>query len=201
MAQVTGSLRPGGRTAKTRDAAHAAVRGLMASGGPSAVTMAAVAERAGVHQTTLYRRWRTVEALVLDVAAADVASAFPVPATGDLRADLTAYVDHLVDDLARPGSLGFFQAIVAAAETEGVEVAQELTAPRMDQFQALLEADGAPELTTVDLFELVLAPVFTWALLGGFPAGPNGDRRPDGARLVDNVLAVRASRKRGETAG
>jgi AcrR family transcriptional regulator len=201
MAQVTGSLRPGGRTAKTRDAVHTAVRELMASGGPSAVTMSAVAELAGVHQTTLYRRWRTAEGLVLDVAADDVASAFPVPVTGHLRADLTAYVDHLVEDLARPGSLGFFRAIIAAAETEGVEAAQELSAPRIDQFQALLDADGAPELTTVDLFELVLAPVFTWALLGGFPAGPDGDGRPDGTRLVDNVLAVRASRKRARTAG
>lgn len=201
MAQVTGSRRPGGRTAKTRDAVHTAVRELMASGGPSAVTMSAVAELAGVHQTTLYRRWRTAEGLVLDVAAGDVASAFPVPVTGNLRADLTAYVDHLVEDLARPGNLGFFRAIIAAAETEGVEAAQELSAPRIDQFQALLDADGAPELTTVDLFELVLAPVFTWALLGGFPAGPDGDSRPDGTRLVDNVLAVRASRKRAGTAG
>ncbi|MFD0485574.1 TetR/AcrR family transcriptional regulator [Kineococcus sp. GCM10028916] len=196
MAQATGELRPGGRTAKTRESVHAAVRALVEDGGPSAVTMAAVAARAGVHQATLYRRWRTPEALVLDVAAGDVASAFPVPASGDLSADLTAYLEHLIDDLARPGSLGFLRAMIAAAEADGIGAAQQFSRPRLEQFQAMLDADGASELTSVDLFEIVLAPVFMWALLSGIDVDTTRSNGPDVARIVDTVLAVRTHRQR-----
>ncbi|MCU1405762.1 MAG: Transcriptional regulator, TetR family [Glaciihabitans sp.] len=197
MAQATGEVRPGGRTAKTRDSVHEAVRELMTEGGISAVSIATVAARAGIHQATIYRRWRTPEALVLDVAANDVASAFPVPASGDLAVDLTAYLEHLVEDLARPGSLGFFRAIVAAAEAGGVDAAQQFSQPRLDQLQAMLDADGAIELSQVDVFELVLAPVFSWALLSGFNADTSGGAGPSVARIVDNVLAVRTHRQHG----
>ncbi|CAN5144211.1 TetR/AcrR family transcriptional regulator [soil metagenome] len=196
MAQATGELRPGGRTANTRESVHTAVRELVAEGGAATVTMTAVAARAGVHQATLYRRWRTPEALVLDVAAADVASAFPVPATGDLSADLTAYLEHLIHDLSEPGSLGFFRAMVATAEAEGIDAAQQFSMPRLQQLQAMLDADGVTELTPLDLFELVLAPVFLWALLSGISIDTAESDGPSVARIVDNVLAVRTHRTR-----
>jgi len=157
--------------------------------------MAAVAARSGVHQATIYRRWQTPEALVLDVAAADVATAFPVPSSGDLSADLTIYLEHLVDDLSRPGSLGFFRAMVAAAEASGIDAAQQFSMPRLEQLQVMLDADGAPELKPIDLFELVLAPVFLWALLSGINSDPDEINGPNVRRTVDNVLAVRTHRR------
>lgn len=195
MAQVTGELRPGGRTAKTRESVHQVVRELMAEGGIAAVSIAAVAARSGVHQATVYRRWRTPEALVLDVAADDVASAFPVPATGDLAADLRTYLEHLVDDLSRPGSLGFFRAIIAAAESDGIDAARRFSQPRLEQLQEMLDADGATDLSQVDLFELVLAPVFMWALLSGISID-TVDGGPSVARIIDTVAAVRTHRRR-----
>lgn len=157
--------------------------------------MAAVAARSGVHQATIYRRWRTAEALVLDVAARDVASAFPVPASGDLPADLTAYLEHLIEDLAKPGSLSFFRAMVAAAEAGGIDAAQRFSMPRLEQLQAMLDADGTTELTPLDLFELALAPVFMWALLSGISVDTAESNGPSVARIVDNVLAVRKHRQ------
>jgi AcrR family transcriptional regulator len=169
----------------------------MAEGGVAAVTIAAVAARAGVHQATVYRRWRTPEALVLDVAAGDVASAFPVPATGDLAADLRAYLEHLVEDLARPGSLGFLRAMIAAAEADGIDAARRFSQPRLEQLQAMLDAGGATDLSQTDLFELVLAPVFMWALLSGISMD-TADGGPSVTRIVDNVLAVRLRRGRSD---
>lgn len=170
----------------------------MAEGGTAMVSIAAVAARAGVHQATVYRRWRTPEALVLDVAAGDVSAASPIPASGDLAADLTAYLEHLVEDLARPGSLGFLRAMIAAADADGIDAAREFSRPRLEQLQAMLDADGAIELGQVDLFELVLAPVFLWALLSGFDRESAADAGPSVARIVDNVLAVRTHRRHGE---
>ncbi|GIM70027.1 TetR/AcrR family transcriptional regulator [Winogradskya consettensis] len=190
MAQQTGTARPGGRTARTRESVHAAVRELMVELPGGGITIADIATRSGVHQATIYRRWRSPNALLLDVAVNDLAARAPVPATGDLRADLTAYASRLSQELTRPGGLDFFRAIVAAAH-ESVEGSLELMVPRLDQFQAMLDASGTAELTPLDVFELILAPMYVRAML---PAGA-WQRFADPATLVDNVLAVRDHRR------
>lgn len=68
-----------------------------ADGGWEAVKIDVIAERAGVHKTTIYRRWPTRGALI---AAALVATPFRSPGsaspdTGSLRWDLTALTDQL----------------------------------------------------------------------------------------------------------
>ena len=103
MPEHTGSDRPGGRTARTRRAVHDAVRELLSEPGTE-LSIPAVAARSGVHETTVYRRWRTIESLVLDVALERVTAESPVPATGDLRADLTSYVHQLLTALQRAGT-------------------------------------------------------------------------------------------------
>ncbi|MFE5775243.1 TetR/AcrR family transcriptional regulator [Brachybacterium sp. NPDC056505] len=198
MTQSSGTVRPGGRTERTRTRAHDAVRTLLAEGGTAAVTFPAVAERSGVHPATLYRRWRTPEALLLDVAAEQLATEQPVPVTGDLRADLTVYARRLARSLTSPERLGLFRAMAAAATAGGMQSVLEFVAPRLDQFADLLEGDDAEELTPMDLFELVLSPLYLRALLSGDPATeehPLGEA--DAERLVDNVLAVRAARRDG----
>ena len=69
----TGNVRPGGRTARTRAAVLAAVVGELAEHGWDQVSVESVAQRAGVHKTTVYRRWGDKNTLVTDVltAAAD----------------------------------------------------------------------------------------------------------------------------------
>ena len=56
------SSRPGGRSAKVRDAVYTAVGQLMGEG--AAVTVPAVAQRAGVNATSVYRRWGDIETLL-----------------------------------------------------------------------------------------------------------------------------------------
>src|SRR3954453_14122004 len=80
------------------------------------------AERAGVHPSTIYRRWGSAENLVLDVALARVQEESPIPATGDLRADLVAYATRLAAGLARPGGLVLLAAATAALRQPGGEV-------------------------------------------------------------------------------
>lgn len=45
-------------------------------------------QRAGVHETSIYRRWRTKEALINDAIMARTAGQLPVPDLGSVRADL-----------------------------------------------------------------------------------------------------------------
>ena len=58
--------RPGGRTARTRRAVLEATVAELAAHGYGALTVERVATRAGVHKTTLYRRWGGKQGLVAE---------------------------------------------------------------------------------------------------------------------------------------
>ena len=91
--------RPGGRTARTREAVLAAALEQLADGGYDAFSFEAVAQRAGVHKTTLYRRWGTREGLLLDAMLARGSERVPIPDTGSLTGDLRAYAEAIVASL------------------------------------------------------------------------------------------------------
>jgi len=186
MPEHTGSDRPGGRTARTRRAVHDAVRELLSEPGAE-LSVPAVSARSGVHETTIYRRWHTIESLVLDVALERVTEESPVPATGDLRADLTSYVHQLLTALQRAGPRAtFLQALLrAAAQPHGTADVSRIVQPRIGQFQAMLDAAGVTRIDGLRLFELILAPAYLWAQLGA-PLDPEAGT----ARLVGTVLAV-----------
>ena len=63
---------------------------LLAEVGYEALTFEAVAQRAGVHKTTVYRRWPTKPDLVADAARERSVQLVEVPDTGTLLGDLTA---------------------------------------------------------------------------------------------------------------
>jgi AcrR family transcriptional regulator len=186
MPEHTGSGRPGGRTARTRDAVHDAVRGLLSEPGAE-LTIPAVAARSGVHATTIYRRWHTIESLVLDVAIEDINVQSPVPATGDLERDLTVYARHLLTAIRRQGHLAFFPLLLSAArQATTAEEAEEITdivGPRLSQFQALLDAAGVTRINAMRLTEIIIAPAYFWAQLGA-PLDPDRDT----GRLVETAL-------------
>ncbi|WP_282204193.1 TetR/AcrR family transcriptional regulator C-terminal ligand-binding domain-containing protein [Kitasatospora fiedleri] len=189
MTQATGTSRPGGRTARTREAVHAATRELLAESADGTVELAEVAARSGVHVATLYRRWRTADGLIIDTVVEELGRRSPLPATGDLRADLLGWTSRLLAELGEPGHLAFFRAMLRAGD-QG-EHGLDFVEPRIRQLQATLDAAGATVLTWGDVFELILAPAYVRALL----ASPM-DPATDAPRLVDNIIAIRTARER-----
>ncbi len=108
------------------------------------LTVAAVAARSGVHATSVYRRWGTLEALLLDVAVDRLSAASPMPDTGTLRGDLLDYACHAAHDLAQPDGLAFLRAVVStsgagaeAARHPGNDAAVAFLAARGGQIQAM----------------------------------------------------------------
>jgi AcrR family transcriptional regulator len=87
--------RPGGRSARVQAAVFEAVISLLQEKGYEALSFATIAERAGVHETSLYRRWGTKELLVIEAVSSQVAKDIPVPDTGTLRSDLIQLLQHL----------------------------------------------------------------------------------------------------------
>ena len=91
-----------------------ATRDLLVEVGYQGATVVAIARRAGVGAPTIYRRWPTKEALVEDAAFGHPQPA-PVPApTGDLQADLRAWVATFLDFLADPVTRAALPGLLAA---------------------------------------------------------------------------------------
>jgi AcrR family transcriptional regulator len=151
----------------------AAVCTLVADGGYDAVTVEAVAKRAGVARTTVYRRWATPAELVL-AAFSQVLASRPVPDTGSLAGDLRALATSLVEALERSIDGPLTRAAVAAAAADPEHFAA-LVAPAMAARRGAVaevverahrrgEVDDA---TVAPMVELVVGAVYLRYLVTG----------------------------------
>jgi AcrR family transcriptional regulator len=64
--------------------------------GYAALTVEGVAQRAGVHKTTIYRNWKDSDGLVADALAGHFATDILIPDTGAVESDLHALARSLV---------------------------------------------------------------------------------------------------------
>ena len=166
-----------------------AVRDLLAESGYAALTVAAVARRAGVSTTTLYRRWPTKRELVLastrrmiETGVADEAVDSGTAAegfdTGSLRGDLRAFIAY--KNRALSGATG--QAVLSLLgelprdpELRELLLGQLLAATRshLEQIRdrAQTRGEGAPDLDPHAGARLVLGTVLAGV---AFAAGGDG---------------------------
>lgn len=123
-ANVEGNGRGRPRHPSTDQAVFAAAAELIAARGYDGFSMAAVADRAGVAKTTVYRRWPTREHLILDTMTAVMrVSIFD---SGDLRADLVSFARTLAVGLRTPGARKLVAELTLAAATRP-ELAEAFT--------------------------------------------------------------------------
>jgi AcrR family transcriptional regulator len=173
------------RSEKARTAILAAAAGLLLDRGLAAVSMDAVAERAGVSKATIYRWWPTKESLALDALYAEWAAAGPPPRdTGSLRGDLLA----LLRPWARLASSRPYGRVIAALLTQvqtdpafAAEYQQRVVEPRRDQARAIVRrAAERGEIASGTKVEVVLDLLY----------GPLYHRLLHGhARLSDKFVA------------
>jgi|Tabmets5t2r1_1033131.scaffolds.fasta_scaffold01595_3 AcrR family transcriptional regulator len=96
------TARPGGRTARIGEAVMAATLDELSEVGYAALRIEAVAARAGVNKTTIYRRWGNKAGLVATALIERQAEAVPAPDTGDLRQDVLTLLTLVRDALKTP---------------------------------------------------------------------------------------------------
>jgi AcrR family transcriptional regulator len=98
--------RPGGRATRVRTAVLAATLTELTQSGYGGLSAARIADRAGVHRSTIHRRWADLDELIADALLEDAAAAIPIPDTGNARDDLTlllrAIARYIDTDPARP---------------------------------------------------------------------------------------------------
>jgi AcrR family transcriptional regulator len=168
--------RPGGRSARVRAAVHRAVKELVADEAGEALTIPVVAAHAGVHATTVYRRWGSVAELLADVMTSRFSGDIVVPDTGSLRGDLERYASDLATDLSDPDTLALVRATIG---TGGEQGAAACLGERLGQLEALLEreqARGGPTPTLERTMDAVLAPLYYRAVFTDRPLTPEWTR-------------------------
>ncbi|MFB7944247.1 TetR/AcrR family transcriptional regulator [Kitasatospora phosalacinea] len=176
--------RTGGRSARVCAAVHRAVTELIAEGGADQLSIPAVATRAGVNPTSVYRRWGDLNGLLADVTATRLAPEDPPPDTGSLRTDLLQWAERTRAAITTPE----VQALLRHA------VGQSATCPgptprmaaREQQLATILTRAaerGEPSPTLGQGLDHLLAPLYFRVILNLGPIEP-----ADARRLVDDLL-------------
>ncbi|MCC5578859.1 TetR/AcrR family transcriptional regulator [Microtetraspora sp. AC03309] len=183
--------RPGGRSARVRAAVHKAVTALIAERGYGNFTVGDVADRAGVADSSVYRRWGTLESLLMDVAITWLTTTSPIPDTGGLEQDLRAYAAGVARDVTGPDGLAVLRLVLAlsTAGEAGARARDDFLAERSRQIQGMLDrardrGEQPPE--ALDILDHLLAPMYIRVLFG------LGSLTPDYVdTLIDRLLALR----------
>jgi AcrR family transcriptional regulator len=166
------------RSEKARLAILQAAAELLLDRGLSAVSMDAVAERAGVSKATIYRWWPTKETLALDALFNEWAAATPaIRDTGSLRGDLLA----LLRPWARLAGSRPYGRVIAALITEAqsdpvfaAEYRARFVEPRRGQarevFRRAIERGEIPADTKVEVaLDVLYGPLYHRLLHGHAP--------------------------------
>lgn len=184
--------RPAGRPrdARLEGAIIQAALDLLQELGFAAVTVDAVAARAGVGKATIYRRWPTKEALLVDAAGTLKGPFYPTN-TGDLRTDLVGVFNSLAEHLTEEAAGCLIPDLVAeAARNDDMQCllnrfTAERRAPVLELVQDAVDSGVLkPHVDPVALIDAIGGALFYRKLLSGHGIDP-----PEVEKLVDLVLA------------
>lgn len=187
--QTAGRRRTGGRSARVRQAVLQATVQTVAERGADAVNIAEIARQAGVHDTSIYRRWPTKEHLIFDSLLDYSVAQLPIPDTGTLRADLLAFASLIAGYAATPIGQALLKAMAVTDDDAALAAGRaQFWQFRLDQARAMIDraitrgelrADTDPALA----IELLIAPLHFRLLLSRQPI----DERVSG-QLIDLLL-------------
>jgi len=168
---------------------HRAVTDLVAERGYGNFTVGEVAARAGVADTSVYRRWGNLEALLIEVILARLEERSPIPDTGTLDGDLRTFAANVAREITGPDGPAVPRLIIAlsTAGPDGIQAREAFFAQRNGQLRAMLDrardrGEKPPE--ELDILDHLLAPMYIRVLSGVAPVTP-----AYADSLVDRLLA------------
>ena len=187
----TADRRPGRpRDARADEAILEAAVSVLADRGPAGFTVDEVASRAGCGKATVYRRWPSRAALLLDTAH-QMGLEPPLVDTGTLRGDLVEILRTLAHKMRDTPAGRILPSVMAEASVDpGMrEVLIGFMQDRRDRPRQILlrgvDRGELPPDTDVELIlDLLGGTVMFRELLAGHPVGDD-----EIVRMVDRVLA------------
>ncbi len=193
------------RSERAREAILSAAAELLLARGLEAVSMDAVAERAGVSKATIYRWWPSKETLALDALYREWDAARPrTRETGSLRGDLLSLLRPWVRLVGKRPYGRVIAALITEAQSDPTfaeQYRERFIEPRRDQARPILrraiERGELPATTDVELaLDLFYGPLYHRLLHGHAPLTDRFVRD-----LVDTALAGLVSAPAASTAG
>ncbi|MFI7618227.1 TetR/AcrR family transcriptional regulator [Nonomuraea terrae] len=144
----------------------------LAEQGYARLSMEAVAKRAGVGKSALYRRWSSKQEMAISVISEFSMEQVTVPDTGSLRGDLRAALDTLMKWLTHPRFSRIMPDLVAEAARNpelGEAVETLVGMPKRERvaamFQRAIDRGELPQDTDLELaLDLLAAPLY-WRLV------------------------------------
>ncbi|MGZ6968634.1 MAG: TetR/AcrR family transcriptional regulator [Acidimicrobiia bacterium] len=164
---------------------------LLAENGYDGLSIEAVAARAGVHKTTVYRRWPTKAELVADTLSARSEDRVPVPDTGTFAGDLRALARAVAANIGSDSGSAMTRTLIAASVTSAdvADTGAAFWADRLRLTGAIVDRaisrGEVPEHTDANLvIETLVGPLYVRLLLTGEPVD---------AGFADRVAALVAA--------
>ncbi|TQM33362.1 TetR/AcrR family transcriptional regulator [Nocardia bhagyanarayanae] len=187
--------RTGGRSARVRQAVLTATLEQVIEHGIEGLTIGDIAARAGVAETTIYRRWGTRTTLIAEALTELAAAGNPAPDTGDLRTDLRILAEQVTHLIEQPGIARVVGTTVALSSDPEVDTARrrfwDERFEKSSQVVTKAIARGElPEHTSPrEVLETLSAPLYFRLLVGDKPID-----EAFVARCVDDTLALHRER-------
>ncbi|MBF6049545.1 TetR family transcriptional regulator [Streptomyces sp. NRRL B-1677] len=156
---------------QVRSAVHQAVIDLLSDPEGADLTIPAIAQRAGVNHTSIYRRWGSREALLADVVTTRLERDWPLKDTGSLRGDLIAWAEAGVASIRTPEGRLLIRAV--ALSMPGSHTAQGERAQQFQRRIAAIESireraagrgESPPSLEQI--LDQLIAPLYLRAIFG-----------------------------------
>jgi AcrR family transcriptional regulator len=144
----------------------------LAANGFDGATVAGVAKRSGVHETTVYRRWTTRENLFLAALLERSADAIPAPDTGSTRRDLLAIVRGIIAYVCSPEGRAVLRAATLPVDHAYADAREAFWSRRLDALSPVVargveRGDLRADVDARVLLEMVVAPIHGRLLLTG----------------------------------
>jgi AcrR family transcriptional regulator len=146
----------------------------LAANGFDGATVAGVAKRSGVHETTVYRRWVTRENLFVAALLERSADAIPAPDTGSTRGDLLAIVRDVIGYSSSPTGRAVLRAATLPVDDVYDDAREAFWAGRLDALspvlaRGIMRGDLRTDIDARLLLEMLVAPIHGRLLLTGEP--------------------------------
>ncbi|UPG90134.1 TetR/AcrR family transcriptional regulator [Luteibacter aegosomaticola] len=151
--------RPGGRSARVQAAIHQAVRDLLAEGPREAVTVPAIAARASVTPSTIYRRWGDLSRLLADVAVEQLHPEGEPADTGSYRSDLATWLEQYRDEMSSGPGRTMLRDVLSATNGENSGRCLLYCTTQLDLLRERALARGDTPLATQAIIDGIVAPM------------------------------------------
>jgi AcrR family transcriptional regulator len=155
-------VRPRGATVER--AVLAATIEAMVAAGSARVSVEDIADRADVNKTTIYRRWPTLDGLIMAAVTAHADTSIPISDTGQLTSDLNALCRLVRDNLTSPTGRALLVA-TRPGDNRGLdEMRERFWTARFTAaakiIERAVERGECPPMTAPELFiEQLVAPI------------------------------------------